>query len=1007
MIFTLTDREYNVLDAYETDNYLIGIYIGTIIKSLDINVLVKSENAQNWTYGNYIMCQDETGYKYWFTIYDAEDSYNGDEKNLTCYSGTIDIVSEDANPVTKPVEPQPFMYYFNRIFNDTGITIGINELTGLSRSLEYTSESVSNAEMLQYVLNGFDNAEADLAVEFKGSTPTALVLNVFKRIGEEEPQITLTDEDDSLTSLNRTGSISDLATCLNPVGANEEDTENPITLVGKYYEELDGNGNRLYYSPTNHARVYSVEGRRNFYVQLPNKKNEEFDGYINRRYTSQASSQDALWKESLAQLKKIDQPTVTYEAKGSIDCQIGDNIQIISNEMQPPVMISARVLEYKFNDDDSTLNEYKFGNYQDLESNIDDLSKMMAEIKKSIVFISSQVVDYAIDNQGSEPPIKWVIDRPTLILGNWLWTRTVTNLSNGDQTVAYSVSYAGTDGEQGPKGETGATGERGLQGLEGNQGLPGPKGADGKSSYTHIAYATNSTGTAGFSISDSFNKTYIGMYVDFTESDSTNPSLYNWTLIKGSDGSQGIAGPTGANGQTSYLHIAYATNSTGTAGFSTTISTGKNYIGQYTDFTSTDSSTSSLYSWTLIKGETGATGPSGQTGATGPTGPAGQNAITGYLTNESLVLPANPSGIVSSFSGANGYLRVMDGNDQALSGITFSLASATGVTTTINSAGYFSVTAMSADFGTATYKAVYKGVIIEKIIMVVKNKQGVTGATGATGSQGSTGPATGITIQTTVPSGPYVGMLWKHTGSVSGYIKDVTYRWSGSKWEVFLFSVENLSVTNLAAISSTLGNVINPFSGVQSEGAILDGNTTIANGQVEIAGTVRGSTQKFSTSINPISLYGYITGTDGTINTEYLLSSAGLRLYNKGIGVGNISAEQLIAVDYKPIPLASGFATKEGNTPYYRVTRRMDMTHQCELVGQVGAISGNINTSLRYFIGNLPYNARPLRNEFFQAAGDRLGGRLAILTDGRIQLSPAESTDYMGLTCSFICNGPL
>ena len=154
----------------------------------------------------------------------------------------------------------------------------------------------------------------------------------------------------------------------------------------------------------------------------------------------------------------------------------------------------------------------------------------------------------------------------------------------------------------------GETGPQGLQGLQGPSGSTGIQGPPGVSSYTHIAYATNSTGSAGFSTSNSANATYIGMYVDSSAADSESPSSYNWTLIKGSDGSQGIQGPTGPSGQTSYLHIAYATNVTGTTGFSTTDSVGKTYIGQYTDFTSADSTSPALYSWTLIKGETGAQG---------------------------------------------------------------------------------------------------------------------------------------------------------------------------------------------------------------------------------------------------------------------------------------------------------------------------------------------------------------------------------------------------------------
>lgn len=386
MIFTLTDRHYNVLDAYETDDYLIGQYIGSILETLEINVLVKSLHAEHWTEGNYIMCQDKKGKKRWFTIYDCEDSHGGDAKSLFCYSGTIDIVAEDAAPISAP-DPKPFKWYFDRIFYDTGIVLGINEISDLTRKLEFTSENASNAEMLQYVLNGFDNAEASLDVEFDGATPTKIVLNVYKRIGNEEPQAILSDEDDSLTSLDRKGSISDLATCINPTGA-EDENGNPITLVGKYYEERDEQGNILYYSPVDSPRVFSVAARQNFYVQLPGKSAGEFDGYINRRYSSQATTQDTLWQESLSQLKKIDHVAVTYEANGYIDCSIGDNVQIVSHEMKPPVMIAARTIEYKFNDDDPSRNVYKFGNYVELTSNLDELSKIVSDLKQKLLIVT-------------------------------------------------------------------------------------------------------------------------------------------------------------------------------------------------------------------------------------------------------------------------------------------------------------------------------------------------------------------------------------------------------------------------------------------------------------------------------------------------------------------------------------------------------------------------------------------------------------------------------------------
>ena len=109
--------------------------------------------------------------------------------------------------------------------------------------------------------------------------------------------------------------------------------------------------------------------------------------------------------------------------------------------------------------------------------------------------------------------------------------------------------------------------------------------------------------------------TYIGTYVDFEPTDSTDPSKYTWAQFKGSQGAkgeQGIPGTNGANGKTSYLHIAYANSADGKTGFSVSDSAGKLYIGQYTDFTQADSTDPTKYSWTKIKGETGATGATGK-----------------------------------------------------------------------------------------------------------------------------------------------------------------------------------------------------------------------------------------------------------------------------------------------------------------------------------------------------------------------------------------------------------
>jgi hypothetical protein len=141
----------------------------------------------------------------------------------------------------------------------------------------------------------------------------------------------------------------------------------------------------------------------------------------------------------------------------------------------------------------------------------------------------------------------------------------------------------------------------------GPQGIPGKDGKDGKTQYTHLAYANSADGTKDFSVSDG-NREYIGMYVDFVEADSTDPTKYTWSLIKGADGAQGVPGTPGANGKTPYFHIAYANSADGRTGFSVDDSVNKLYIGQYTDYTPDDSTDPTKYSWTKIKGEPGTAG---------------------------------------------------------------------------------------------------------------------------------------------------------------------------------------------------------------------------------------------------------------------------------------------------------------------------------------------------------------------------------------------------------------
>ena len=160
----------------------------------------------------------------------------------------------------------------------------------------------------------------------------------------------------------------------------------------------------------------------------------------------------------------------------------------------------------------------------------------------------------------------------------------------------------GDRGLQGPAGPAGPQGIQGLQGPKGDQGIPGPRGVDGLTQYTHIAYSDADDGRIGFSQTDS-NKPFIGLYQDFIQEDSPEPSKYRWTRWKGQDGEQGLPGKPGADGRTPYVHFAYANSADGRSDFSLANSSGKKYIGTYTDFEQGDSSDPARYKWVSLNGD--------------------------------------------------------------------------------------------------------------------------------------------------------------------------------------------------------------------------------------------------------------------------------------------------------------------------------------------------------------------------------------------------------------------
>lgn len=413
----------------------------------------------------------------------------------------------------------------------------------------------------------------------------------------------------------------------------------------------------------------------------------------------------------------------------------------------------------------------------DVKSVKSDLTKVMSSTTQlEQDMIVSTLIEYAVGDSDTVPPTlatywlgepnnsvsvlsdPWGPTTPERTPGTYIWMRTRVTFGDGGQETSAPVLVTGNTGAQGPQG---------VPGEPGADGLPGAAGTNGKTSYLHLAYANSADGRTGFSTTDS-NRDYIGQYTDFTQQDSTDPSKYAWSKIKGATGPQGLKGDPGAtglpgapgaDGRTSYAHFAYANSADGRTDFSTTNGVGKKYLGQYVDFVEADSTDPTKYTWSLIVGPQGPQGPQGVAGAKGDKGEDGITRYTyfAYGTSASGANFSKTPTVASTYIGVCVTTAAMQPTDP--SKYTWSLTKgATGPAGPQGAAGakgdvgedgktyytYFAyaTSASGANFSTTpTSSSTYMGVCITLAATQPTDPSKYTwsltkGAQGATGAQG-------------------------------------------------------------------------------------------------------------------------------------------------------------------------------------------------------------------------------------------------------------------------------
>ena len=266
---------------------------------------------------------------------------------------------------------------------------------------------------------------------------------------------------------------------------------------------------------------------------------------------------------------------------------------------------------------------------------------------KNGIGIRSTSVLYGLSTAETLPPTAWYQNPPSLVKGQWFWTKTVWTYTDNTTETGYQKTYVARDGNDGNNGIAGKDGvgirSTTITYAQGTSGTVAPTSGwnsqvpnvpAGQFLWTKTVWTyTDNTNETGYSVSkigeqgpkgdtgakgEQGPKGNDGAKGDRGEQGPRGlPGERGPQGLQGPKGDQGIPGVKGADGKTQYTHIAYADTISG-GGFSQT-DTNKPFIGMYQDFNATDSRNPQDYRWSKWKGTDGRDGIPGKAGADGRT----------------------------------------------------------------------------------------------------------------------------------------------------------------------------------------------------------------------------------------------------------------------------------------------------------------------------------------------------------------------------------------------------
>lgn len=328
-----------------------------------------------------------------------------EEISFFCVSLDRELMSEQANPLVN-TSSHNIQWYFDQmgLISNTQITIGINEVSNLTRTINYDGQETKLARLVS-VIGNFD-AEFEFITKLNNDGSLGSVtLNIYKEndglniqgVGKKRDDVRLIFGE-NIQAVERDVSTEGFLNATTVTGADD------LNWNSASFSYINADGVEEFYKRAGSDTAFAPLSAKIYPAQLSKDKD---DIWTRIDFTTEYKSVNDMWAYAVRQFKQYAYHQVTYTVTPSsklVNAEIGDGPPLAKGDTviiqdnnyididgNVGLLLSARVSEKIVSETHPENNKLIFSNYKKLKS----------EVSTDIQAIVNQLVDAATPYIGS------------------------------------------------------------------------------------------------------------------------------------------------------------------------------------------------------------------------------------------------------------------------------------------------------------------------------------------------------------------------------------------------------------------------------------------------------------------------------------------------------------------------------------------------------------------------------------------------------------------------------